>query len=77
MKRLHEEFPMPDNDSAAIQVRVSGPLREKLENWRKAQDRVPPLSQALRQLLEKALADERRRTKPTGRGLTKATEAIA
>ena len=46
---------MPNNDTVAIQVRVSGPLRKKVEDWRKAQDRVPPLSQTLRLLLEKAL----------------------
>jgi hypothetical protein len=40
-----------------IQVRVNGPLRRKVENWRKAQDCVPPLSQALRILVEKALAE--------------------
>jgi hypothetical protein len=49
---------MSDNTTVAVQVRVSGPLRKQLEEYRKGQDRVPPLSQALRALLEKALAAE-------------------
>lgn len=52
---------MSHDDTAAMQVQVSGPLREQVENWRRAQPKIPPLSEALRQLIEKALADDRRR----------------
>jgi hypothetical protein len=52
---------MPNDDTAAMQVRVSGHLREQVENWRRSQLRIPPLSEALRQVSEKALVDERRR----------------
>lgn len=48
------------DEPSAIQVRVSGSLREQVENWRRSQEKIPPLSQALRLLLERALADDQR-----------------
>jgi hypothetical protein len=45
---------------AAVQVRLEGQLFAKLENWRRAQPKITPRSWALRQLLERALADDRR-----------------
>jgi hypothetical protein len=41
---------------AAIQVRLSGPLFDQLENWRRSQPKIPPRSEALRSLIERALA---------------------
>jgi hypothetical protein len=49
-----------DLTSAAVQVRLEGPLFAELENWRRAQPKIVPRSWALRQLLERALADDRR-----------------
>ena len=40
---------------AAVQVRLKGPTFASLENWRRAQDKIPARSEALRQLVEKAL----------------------
>ena len=37
---------MSHDDTAAMQVQVSGPLREQVENWRRAQPKIPPLSEA-------------------------------
>ena len=45
---------------AAVQVRLDGPLLAEVENWRRAQPKIIPRSWALRQLLERALADDRR-----------------
>jgi hypothetical protein len=43
---------MSTNDgTVAMQVRVRAPLRTEVEDWRRKQERVPPLSEALRQLL--------------------------
>lgn len=41
---------------AAVQVRLDGPLFEQLENWRRSQAKIPPRSDALRILLQRALA---------------------
>jgi hypothetical protein len=41
----------------AVQVRVRGPLFEQLENWRRSQPKIPSRSEALRLLIEQALAD--------------------
>ena len=49
-----------DVKGAAVQVRLEGPLFAELENWRRAQSKIVPRSWALRQLLERALADDRR-----------------
>ena len=49
-----------DLTGAAVQVRLAGPLFAALENWRRAQPQITPRSWALRQLLERALADDRR-----------------
>src|SRR5262249_39084834 len=53
---------MRDSDvtGAAVQVRLEGHLFAELENWRRAQPKIIPPSWALRQLLERALADDRR-----------------
>ena len=49
-----------DLTGAAVQVRLDGPLFTELENWRRAQPKIVPRSWALRQLLGRALADDRR-----------------
>jgi hypothetical protein len=45
---------MPKN-TTVIYTRVGGKLRDRLENWRRAQPVIPPRSEALRRLLDKAL----------------------
>jgi hypothetical protein len=40
---------------AAVQVRLKGHVFTSLENWRRAQDKIPPRSVAVRQLVEQAL----------------------
>jgi metal-responsive CopG/Arc/MetJ family transcriptional regulator len=42
---------------AAVQVRLQGSLYERLENWRRSRPKIPARSEALRQLLERALAE--------------------
>jgi hypothetical protein len=49
-----------DVTGAAVQVRLEGPLFAELENWRRAQPKILSRSWALRQLLERALADDQR-----------------
>ena len=53
---------MRDSDvtGAAVQVRLEGHLFAELENWRRAQPKIIPRSWALRQLLVRALAADRR-----------------
>jgi hypothetical protein len=42
--------------NAAVQVRLSGELFQRLEQWRGRQPKIPPRSIALRELLERALS---------------------
>jgi hypothetical protein len=46
--------------SGAIHVRLQGPLFERLENWRRAQPKIPRRSDALRELIERALTASER-----------------
>ena len=46
---------------AAVQERLKGQLYEALENWRRSQPRIPPRSDALRMLLERALGQQEAR----------------
>jgi hypothetical protein len=39
----------------AVQARLRGPVFEALENWRRAQPKILPRSEAMRTLLEQAL----------------------
>jgi hypothetical protein len=51
---MHDEtFP---EAGAAVQVRLRGPLFKSLENWRRSQPKILPRSEALRILIERALA---------------------
>jgi metal-responsive CopG/Arc/MetJ family transcriptional regulator len=43
---------------AAVQVRLSGPLYQRLEDWRRSRPKIPARSEALRELLERALAEQ-------------------
>jgi hypothetical protein len=43
---------------AAVQVRLEGPLYHALENWRRSRPKIPARSEALRELLERALAQD-------------------
>jgi hypothetical protein len=44
------------HDGTAIYVRLRGVLFERLENWRRSQSKIPSRSDALRFLIERALA---------------------
>jgi hypothetical protein len=58
---------------AAVQVRLQGPLFTSLENWRRSQPKILPRSEALRILIERALAPDQ--TRRRGRCLTSSREA--
>jgi hypothetical protein len=45
--------------TAAVQVRLRGSILIEIENWRRAQPAIPSKAEALRQLLERALASDR------------------
>jgi hypothetical protein len=54
---------MYDNNpefAAAVQVRLSGATFTSLENWRRSQQKIPARSEALRILVERALAKDDR-----------------
>jgi hypothetical protein len=44
--------------NAAVQLRL-GSIFESVENWRRSQSKIPPRSEAIRQLLKLALEAER------------------
>jgi hypothetical protein len=46
---------MTNDTTTVIYTRVGGNLRDRFENWRRAQPEIPPRSEALRNLLDKAL----------------------
>jgi metal-responsive CopG/Arc/MetJ family transcriptional regulator len=43
--------------SVAVQARLNGRLYEAFENWRRSRPKIPARSEALRELLEHALAE--------------------
>jgi hypothetical protein len=45
--------------TAAVQLRL-GPLFELVENWRRSQPKIPPRSEAIRELVRLALSAPRR-----------------
>ena len=47
---------MDKHDSAAIQLRIEGPIFDSIENWRRSHPKIPSRAEAVRQLLEQALA---------------------
>jgi hypothetical protein len=46
--------------NAAVQLRL-GPIFRPLEDWRRRQPKIPPRSDAIRELLRRALEAEQRR----------------
>jgi hypothetical protein len=48
-----------DDDLTAVQARLGVQLKARFENWRRAQDEIPSISDALRLLLEAGLDAER------------------
>ena len=40
-------------ENAAVQVRLSGAEFNSLENWRRAQEKIPPRSQAIREAIRR------------------------
>ena len=44
---------MQPTENAAVQVRLSGPEFVSLENWRKAQEKIPPRSEAIREAIRR------------------------
>jgi hypothetical protein len=52
---------MPDpseRDGGAIHARVREPLYGAVEGWRRRQKKIPPLAEAVRQLIKRGLAAE-------------------
>jgi hypothetical protein len=39
--------------NAAVQVRLSGAEFDSLENWRRAQEKIPPRSEAIREAIRR------------------------
>ena len=56
MSDTYSEY--PGKPGSAVQVRLRGPLYEALENWRRLRPKIPSRAVALRQLLERALAEQ-------------------
>jgi hypothetical protein len=40
-------------ENAAVQVRLSGAEFDSLENWRRAQEKIPPRSEAIREAIRR------------------------
>jgi hypothetical protein len=47
-------------DNAAVQLRL-GPIFKLVEDWRRAQPKIPQRSEAIRQLIKRGLEAEQRR----------------
>jgi hypothetical protein len=48
------------SETTAVQVRLETELFDRLESWRRSQERIPPRSVALRVLIEQALESKRK-----------------
>jgi metal-responsive CopG/Arc/MetJ family transcriptional regulator len=44
---------MQSTENAAVQVRLSGAELVALENWRRAQEKIPPRSEAIREAIRR------------------------
>jgi hypothetical protein len=44
---------MQPTENAAVQVRLSGEEFHSLENWRRAQEKIPPRSEAIREAIRR------------------------
>jgi hypothetical protein len=60
--------------SASVQITIEGDLFADLEKWRRRQVNVLPRTFAVRELLARALATERRRARSAGCGYSTARE---
>ena len=49
---------VPAELGSAVQVRLQGPLYQALENWRRSRPKIPSRAVALRELLERAPAEQ-------------------
>jgi len=54
---------MSNENGTAIQIRVSGQLFERLEDWRRQQPELPARAAAVRTILEKVLGRTERNIK--------------
>ena len=52
------------DSSAPVQVRLSGSELECLEDWRRAQDKIPTRSEALREAIRRLVTPEASKTVP-------------
>jgi hypothetical protein len=43
-------------ETAAIRLDLEGPIFESIENWRRSHSKIPSRAEAVRQLIEQALA---------------------
>jgi hypothetical protein len=50
--------------SAAVQVRLTGSELECLEEWRRAQEKIPPRSEALREAVRRLVTPEASKPAP-------------
>jgi hypothetical protein len=50
-------YPHPEC-GAAVQVRLSGSELDSLENWRRAQEKIPPRSEALREAIRRLVFEQ-------------------
>jgi hypothetical protein len=57
--QLCSEVVMQDDNprNAAVQLRL-GSLFDLVENWRRSQAKIPPRSEAIRELVRRAIADQ-------------------
>jgi hypothetical protein len=55
-----KEAAMPNDDKlTTVQGRIGGQLKARFDSWRRRQDEIPSISDALRVLLQKGLDAER------------------
>jgi antitoxin component of RelBE/YafQ-DinJ toxin-antitoxin module len=52
-----------DDNLSTVQTRVDRELKARFHNWRRSQEQIPSISDALRVLLQKALDAEHAPTK--------------
>jgi hypothetical protein len=50
---MHEELQMQSTERAAVQVRLSSRELYWLENWRRAQEKIPARSEAIREAIRR------------------------
>jgi hypothetical protein len=57
---MHSNF----ETGAAVQVRLTGSELECLEGWRRAQEKIPPRSEALREAVRRLVTPEASKPAP-------------